>query len=89
MQSISTAGNPKPKLSRAERNYEVKRRLFDAAAKIVGRLGYAEASVARITELGQDLPSREQQTPQALGARHRADIEKWWPLIKAANIKAD
>jgi AcrR family transcriptional regulator len=53
MHSVSTAGNPKPKLSRAERNDEVKRRLFDAAAKIVGRLGYAEASVARITELAQ------------------------------------
>ena len=51
MQSVSTTGNPKPKLSRAERNDEVKRRLFDAAAKVVGRLGYAEASVARITEL--------------------------------------
>jgi AcrR family transcriptional regulator len=50
MQSVSSAGNPKPKLSRAERNDEVKRRLFDAAAKVVGRLGYAEASVARITE---------------------------------------
>ena len=53
MQSVSTAGNPKAKLSRAERNDEVKRRLFDAAANIVGRLGYAEASVARITELAQ------------------------------------
>jgi AcrR family transcriptional regulator len=51
MQSVSTTGSPKPKLSRAERNDEVKRRLFDAAAKVVGRLGYAEASVARITEL--------------------------------------
>jgi len=40
-------------LSRAERNDEVKRRLFDAAAKVVGRLGYAEASVARITELAE------------------------------------
>ena len=29
------------------------------------------------------------QTPQALGALHRAAIEKWWPIIKAANIKAD
>ena len=53
MQSLTTARNPKPKLSRAERNDEVKRRLFDAAAKIVGRLGYAEASVARITELAE------------------------------------
>src|SRR3984957_5196233 len=51
MTSVSTAG--KPKLTRAERNDEVKRRLFDAAAKVVGRLGYAEASVARITELAE------------------------------------
>ena len=53
MASVSTAGNTKPKLSRAERNDEVKKRLFDAAAKVVGRLGYAEASVARITELAE------------------------------------
>jgi AcrR family transcriptional regulator len=53
MHSVSTTGNPKPKLTRAERNDEVKRRLFDAAAKVVGRLGYAEASVARITELAE------------------------------------
>jgi tripartite-type tricarboxylate transporter receptor subunit TctC len=45
--------------------------------------------VKRITELGQELPVPDQRTPQALGARHRADIEKWWPLVKAANIKAE
>ena len=39
------------KLTRAEKNDDVKRRLFSAATKIVGRYGYAEASVARITEL--------------------------------------
>jgi AcrR family transcriptional regulator len=48
---LSVSTKAKPKLSRAERNDEVKRRLFEAAAKVVGRLGYAEASVARITEL--------------------------------------
>ena len=47
------------------------------------------ALAKRITELGQELPAADQRTPQALGARHRADIEKWWPLIKAANIKAE
>jgi AcrR family transcriptional regulator len=52
-QSRPTATAAKPKLTRAERNDEVKRRLFDAAAKVVGRLGYAEASVARITDLAQ------------------------------------
>lgn len=43
----------RPKLSRAARNEEVRARLFDAAAAVVGRLGYAEASVARITELAK------------------------------------
>ena len=42
----SPAGKP----SRAERNEQVRQRLFEAAARVVGELGYAEASVARITE---------------------------------------
>jgi tripartite-type tricarboxylate transporter receptor subunit TctC len=44
---------------------------------------------ARLTELGQDIPPREQQTPEGLAAHHRAEIEKWWPIIKAANIKGE
>jgi hypothetical protein len=32
---------------------------------------------------------REQQTPEALAAQQKAEIEKWWPIIKAANIKAE
>jgi len=43
----------------------------------------------RLIEMGQEIPPREQQTPEALAARHRADIEKWWPIIKAANIKSE
>lgn len=41
----------RPKLTRSERNEEVRQRLFEAAAKVVGQHGYAEASVARITAL--------------------------------------
>jgi hypothetical protein len=34
-----------------------------------------------------EIPPREQLTPEALYAHHKAEIEKWWPIIKAANIK--
>jgi tripartite-type tricarboxylate transporter receptor subunit TctC len=44
---------------------------------------------ARLANLGQEIFPREQQTPQALAAYHKAEIEKWWPIIKAANIKAE
>jgi tripartite-type tricarboxylate transporter receptor subunit TctC len=43
----------------------------------------------RLVELGQDIPSVDQQTPEALYAYHKAEIEKWHPIIKAANIKPE
>jgi len=43
----------------------------------------------RFTDLGHEVVPREQQSPAALGAYHKAEIEKWWPIIKAANIKAE
>jgi tripartite-type tricarboxylate transporter receptor subunit TctC len=43
----------------------------------------------RLAELGQEIPPREQQTPEALRAFHEAEIEKWWPIIKAANIRPE
>jgi tripartite-type tricarboxylate transporter receptor subunit TctC len=43
----------------------------------------------RLAALGQEIPPPEQQSAEALAAHHKAEIEKWWPLIKAANIKAE
>ena len=44
---------------------------------------------ARLADLGQEIFPREQQTPEALGAYHKAEAEKWWPIIKAAGIKLE
>ena len=43
----------------------------------------------RFAELGLDMPPRDQQNPQALGALQRAEIKKWWPIIKGASINAE
>jgi tripartite-type tricarboxylate transporter receptor subunit TctC len=43
----------------------------------------------RLTDIAQDIFPREQLTPEALLAFHKAEIEKWWPIIKAANIKPE
>jgi tripartite-type tricarboxylate transporter receptor subunit TctC len=42
-----------------------------------------------IIEMGLDIPPREQQTPEALAALQKADIDKWWPMVKASNLKTD
>ena len=42
----------------------------------------------RFADQGQEIVPPERQTPQALGAHQKAEIEKWWPIIKAAGIKA-
>ena len=41
----------------------------------------------RFTELALDTPTRAQQTPEALRAFQKSEADKWWPIIKAANIK--
>jgi tripartite-type tricarboxylate transporter receptor subunit TctC len=68
-------GTPKPII--AKLNGAVVEALADPAVR------------SRLADLGQDIYSRARQTPEALGAYQRAEIDKWWPIIKAANIKAE
>ena len=57
-------------------------------AAVVGEL--ADSAIRRrLADLGQQIVPRDQQTPEALAAFHRAEIEKWWPIIKGANIKGE
>ncbi len=65
-------------------------------AEAVGKLNAAMVRVlaepatrARFAQLGLDVASREQQTPEGLAAFHKAEIGKWWPIIKAAGIAAE
>jgi tripartite-type tricarboxylate transporter receptor subunit TctC len=64
----------------------------DVIAKLNSAIVAALANPAvqqKLSDLGQEIPSRDQQTPEALSAYQRAEAEKWWPIIKAANIRGD
>jgi tripartite-type tricarboxylate transporter receptor subunit TctC len=44
---------------------------------------------ARFADLGLDVASREQQAPEGLAAFHKAEVGKWWPIVRAAGIKGE
>ena len=63
---------------------------------IIGKLNgavvesLADATVRqRLADIGQEIYPRQQRTPEALGAYHKVEIEKWWPIVKAAGIKVE
>ena len=58
-------------------------------AAVVESLADPKVRQRLMVDLGQDIPPRAEQTPQALGVLHKAEIEKWWPVIRAANIKGN
>jgi tripartite-type tricarboxylate transporter receptor subunit TctC len=43
----------------------------------------------QLENLGLQMPPKDQLSPQALGTWQKAEIAKWWPMIKAANVKVD
>jgi tripartite-type tricarboxylate transporter receptor subunit TctC len=43
----------------------------------------------QLENLGLQMPPADKSTPEALGAWQKAEIAKWWPIIKAANVKVD
>ena len=64
----------------------------DVVAKLNAAVTHALADPAvraRLTQMGQQIYPREQQTPAALGAHHKAEVEKWGAVIKATGVKAE
>jgi tripartite-type tricarboxylate transporter receptor subunit TctC len=61
-----------------------------ATLNLAARSALADPAMgARLADLAQESFPPDQQTPEALGALQKADIEKWWPIIRAAGIKAE
>jgi tripartite-type tricarboxylate transporter receptor subunit TctC len=64
----------------------------DIVARLNGAMVEALADPAvrtRFADLGLDVASREQQSPQGLAAFNKAEIEEWWPIIKSAGVKPE
>jgi tripartite-type tricarboxylate transporter receptor subunit TctC len=68
-------GTPKEVIARL--NVAMTQALADPAVK------------ARLADLGLDMATPQQQTPEGLAAFHKAEVEKWWPIIRAAGIKVE
>jgi tripartite-type tricarboxylate transporter receptor subunit TctC len=65
-------------------------------ADIIGKVNDATVATLadpvtrqKLADIGFEIPPRDQQTPAALGVFQKSEVEKWWPIIKAANIKGE
>ena len=61
------------------------RKLNDAIANVLDD----PETRKRLVDIGLELFPKDQLTPDALAAFHAAEIERWWPIIKASSIKAE
>ena len=68
-------GTPKPVI--AKLNAAITEALNDPAVR------------EKLAGLGQEIPSADLRTPEALAAHQQSEIDKWWPVIKSASIKPD
>ena len=90
--SIDEAGVPSLYVSYWHGLWAPKGTPSDIIAKLNGAVTGALADPIvrqRFAEIGQEVWPREQQTPAALAAHHKAETEKWWPIIKASNLRAE
>ena len=90
--TVEEAGGPPVHISFWHAFWVPKGTPKDVTARLNGAVVTALADPAvrkRMAELGYVIPPREQQTPEALAAHHKAEVDKWWPIIKAANIMVE
>jgi tripartite-type tricarboxylate transporter receptor subunit TctC len=90
--TVDEAGLPKFYFSRWHAIWAPKGTPKEIVARLNAAITLALADPAvkaRLADLGQEAFPREQQAPAALAAHHRAETEKWWPIIKAAGIKSE
>jgi len=71
---------PRPSNSNEELNSMTAREPLHSPIRLVRK---------QLAAQGMDVPPREKLTPQALRALQRAEIERWWPILRAENIRAD
>jgi tripartite-type tricarboxylate transporter receptor subunit TctC len=88
--TVAEAGGPEADLTFWHGFWGPKGMPQDVVAKLnaVVREAFADPAVReRFTKAGHVIPPVEQQSPEALARHHKAELDKWWPIIKAAGIK--
>ncbi|HTV35739.1 MAG TPA: tripartite tricarboxylate transporter substrate-binding protein [Xanthobacteraceae bacterium] len=90
--TVDEAGLPGVYLSTWQAIFAPKGTPDDAIAKLnaAAQTALADPTVRkRLADIAQDVVPRDQQSPAALAAFYKSETEKWWPIIKAAGIKAE